>query len=490
MNFIGLLFLLVTHFISGRGFIELFKLDLRPILKFCYSMICGVMIFSFLPFFLELFHIPITAATMAGTIGVTTAAFCIPLIRNFKSIRFPALADFKFPKIYEIPFLAFFAVIIFISVWRCYYYPCNVRDMTSGPEAMADIAIREKHIINSLFKIDLQSTNNYLKPPFITSLQIIYKLFVQPTGQIWISVMFLSFITIIITLLKEKLHPVVVYFVMLYFFNMPEVFAYTYLMLFDYSNMILFFSGFYFLSRHFESKSMNDFAFAVALFAFSTYIRSETLVLIGMAAPLLFFYYWKDKLPMAKIATRIGILLVASFVVYFLCINVFIKHYIPVHYSVADDINKHLGDLSAFFTRLTEMSTKLIFDQVGIYHYGYFIYFFLIIFVVDVILFRKYSTEAITSLYAIVVVYVGLALLGYVLPLVDLQHTTKRGLFKIMPLILLYMRNSGILLWLTRVINNWEYSIKDDSNKPKLPRQAPLAAAPAANIPAAARKKK
>jgi hypothetical protein len=472
MNFIGLLFLLVTHFISGRGFVELFKLDLKPILKFSFSMICGVLISSFLPFIMELFHIEITAITVAVFIGITTALFAIPLVRNFKNIKLPDFKSIKLPAIYELPFIIFLGIIFFISIWRCYYYPCNVRDMLSGPEVMAELAVKEKHIINSLFRVDLQSTNNYLKPPYITCLQIIYKLYVQPTGQIWVTVMFLSFITAMISLLREKLHPIIMYFVLLYFFNMPEVFAYTYLMLFDYSNMILFFGGFYFIARHLENKRVNDFAFAVAMFAFATYVRSETLILVAMVAPLLIFYYWKEKLPLRKIAIRIAALGAASFVVYFLCLNIFVKHYIPIHYGVGDDINKNLGDVGYFFTRLTEMSTKLIFDQVGIYHYGYFIYLFVIIFVIDAILFRKYSTEAITAIYGIAVVYVGLAFIGYLLPLADLQHTTKRGLFKMMPLILLYFRNSGALLWLTDKINNWEYGLSGN-NKPPTPKVAP-----------------
>ena len=347
--------------------------------------------------------------------------------------------------------------------------------MLSGPEVMADFALKEKHIINSLFTIDLQSTNNYLKPPYITSLQIIYKMFVQPFGQTWLSILFVNFIVIIITLLKEKLHPVIVGFIMLYFFGMPEVFGYTYLMLFDYSNMIFFFGGFYFLNQYFEDKKASNFSFAVFLFTIATYIRTETLILEGMIVPLVIYHQFKDKLPAVKSAMRVGVFLLMPFIVYFLCMNIFVKHFIPIKYDVTNDINKNLGDVSFFFKRVVDMSTELIFSENGMHYYGFFPYVFVTIMAADQVIFRKFTKEGVTMLTGIVIVYVGLAFIGYILPLADLLHTTKRGLFKLFPLILIYYRNSPSLLKLTEAINKWEFGLPDDKPKIKRPPAAPAA---------------
>jgi hypothetical protein len=52
-------------------------------------------------------------------------------------------------------------------------------------------------------------------------------------------------------------------------------------------------------------------------------------------------------------------------------------------------------------------------------------------------------------------VYLGLPFLGYLLPLLDLSNSTKRGLFKLFPLMLLYMGSCGLLTDLSRRIDKW-----------------------------------
>ena len=50
------------------------------------------------------------------------------------------------------------------------------RDALSGPEAIAEFAVREHSMINSFFNIDLSTTNNQFKSPFLISLQMICKM--------------------------------------------------------------------------------------------------------------------------------------------------------------------------------------------------------------------------------------------------------------------------------------------------------------------------
>src|SRR5690606_37575102 len=141
------------------------------------------------------------------------------------------------------------------TLWRSFYYPAYARDVLSGPEALADYAVREGSIINSVFSIDLVSTNNYLKPPFVMDLQIIYKLLVYPFGKIWLIMIAYCFIIWLYTLVKEKLHPVVVGVVMLYFITIPDLYGYIYVLLFDYCNMVFFFAGFYFIAQYAQNNN-------------------------------------------------------------------------------------------------------------------------------------------------------------------------------------------------------------------------------------------
>jgi hypothetical protein len=61
-------------------------------------------------------------------------------------------------------------------------------------------------------------------------------------------------------------------------------------------------------------------------------------------------------------------------------------------------------------------------------------------------------------LTAVFIIYVGIPFIGYLFPLYDLDNSTKRGLFKIFPLMLLFMANSSFLISISEGIKKWESS--------------------------------
>jgi len=454
MNFAGLLFVLVAQYLSGKGVLRLLKVELRPLAIFCFSMMLGVPIVSFAPCVLQVLHLRLDVMHVAVSIVVFTVLFSIPLVVKFKKPQFPKI---KFPELYEWPFLLFIAALLLLGIWRCFYYPPYARDMLSGPELVAEYAIREHTFINSVYNLDLHTSNNYFKSPFITSLQIIYKLLVTSFGQTWLSVLAVSFIVWLYTILKERLHPLIAGVVMLFFMAMPEVFAYTYVLLYDYSNMIYFFAGFYFLARYQQDNKYPDFLFSTLLFGIATYVRTETLFLVAMTAPLQMLYFYRQKIGFQKMAIRIGTFVLVPAFFYVLCNNVFVKLFVPIPLVVSDLLNPHLADVSAFFGRLTDIFEKIIFSDWGIRLFGYFAVSFFLLLIVDLIMSRKFAREAAISLYGVGVVIIGLALVGYLFPLVDLTNTTKRGLFKMMPLVALYMANSKLIQTISKWLTKWEH---------------------------------
>lgn len=80
---------------------------------------------------------------------------------------------------------------------------------------------------------------------------------------------------------------------------------------------------------------------------------------------------------------------------------------------------------------------------------------FIAVLLFDISLKERMKMETRNWLYAVLVVYAGLPVLGYLLPLLDLDNSTKRGLFKIFPLLLLYMANSRLLIGITEKLKDW-----------------------------------
>lgn len=456
MNFVGLLFLLLTHFITGKGLIRLCRVQLSAIAMLCFSMLGGVFIASLVPCVMQLVHVPFTAGNLYTWLGAATVLFSIPLllnIRNTKPLRI------KLPELYELPFIIVFLGIAAISVWRCYYYPVVPRDMLTGPELIAEYAVREKTMLNSVYTTDLRmhpdSANNIFKSPFITSLQIIYKLLVHPFGQQWLSVVFLSFTLWFYTTLRSRIHPFLACVLLLIFLSVPDLFAYTYLILYDYSNMVFFCASLYFMAAYLDSGHRVQLLWACLLMGIATYIRAETLIIVGLFCPLLVLHYVFKRTPFKRAALSIGTFIAVPFLFDILCSTIFIKNLIPLHYDVGRLINNPF-DIVSFLRKLYDMAAVLIFSHTGILVYGLFYVFFAVVLLADVIWPRRYNREAKLSLIAIAIIYAGLAVIAYLIKSVSIENTIKRGLFRILPIMVWYMANSGILQRLSDFIKMHE----------------------------------
>src|SRR5438045_3136812 len=97
------------------------------------------------------------------------------------------------------------------------------------------------------------------------------------------------------------------------------------MILYDYSNMVFFFCGFYFLIKYADEHKANHLLFSAFLFGLATYIRTETLILVVFIAPLVMLYLYKAKERMNGGAIKLGAFILFPAIFYFLCIHVFVR---------------------------------------------------------------------------------------------------------------------------------------------------------------------
>jgi hypothetical protein len=461
MLLISYLLLLLCYLVTGYGVLTVFRLRLKTAYMVTLSLLCGIAVASVVPFLLQLLYIPLTPASVFGTLVLAALALNIPTIRLLRREGLPAVRrSFKAPAFrvlpYEIPFLAIFTFFALVSIWRCYYLPPTSRDALSGPEAIAEFAVREHTMINSFFNIDLSTTNNQFKSPFLVSLQVISKMAGFQFGQVWLSVAFVSFTIFLYHALKERLHPVVAGLLLLLFLMTPEVYAYTFMILYDYSNMIFFFLSLWFLFGYFRNNLSAWFYFSGFLMGVATYIRSETLVLAFLFLPPILLAQRRQRLAPGKIVLADLYYFLPSLLGYLLPGPLYIGHYLPAHYDVGNLINPNMGELGPLFQRYSDMGTHLIASTFGIQLWGYFYYFAAFLLVAEIFFRGRFNREARNWLYAMLVLYLGIGALGFILPLIDLNDTTKRELFKMLPLLLLYLANNAALIRLSQWISRWE----------------------------------
>ncbi len=418
----------------------------------------GVAVASFIPFLLQLFYIRINTVSVAVAICITTLLLNIqPLIaRKYK----PKWTKWTLPlQLYDYPFIILLGFLVILSAWLCFYSPVNVRDTLSGPELLAKYTVNEQTMLNSVFSVDLETTNNYLKPPYLTSLQVVYKLFVMSYGAMWLPVLAISFTTWLYCLLRQSLHGVLAGILLVFFVAIREVYSYTHVILFDYSNMIFFFYGVYFLSKYVSDKKMGTFFFSALSFGIATYTRTETVVLVALLLPLVIYYLNKAQLPKGRIVLNALLFIAIPAFFYFIWMNVYLKFYMPVTFNLGQQVNTHVWEVGRLVDRLELITTQLVFNPSALVGYGYLTYLFMIVAIIDAVRYRRYTDEAKITLYSIFALYIGFAILGYILPWMDVVNTTKRALFKLFPIMLLYFCNSPLLLSWSASLKNWEIPV-------------------------------
>ena len=450
------LILSLLQALAGFGMITLFRIRLKLVQLIAISFLLGVGLFSLIPFLLQLCYIPLTAFNIAVALLLLTFLLNLQFAKGIITLR-ATTRNFRLQlKTYDIVLLLLIIGIAAISVWRCYYFPPTPRDLTSGAEAIAEYAVKEKSMINSVFSVNFESTNNPFKPPFITSLQIIYKHAGFPFGQVWLSVIFISFLAFLYSTLCTSLHRIIAGILVLAFLAIPEMYAYSFLVLFDYSNAVYFCLSLYFLFIFMRNQQVSYLLFSSILMSLATYIRSETLILaIGMI-PVIVFHHVQHRRSNKKLVFSCIFFPLPSVIAYLVSVTIYIRYYLPVNYAVENLLRKDLWNPMPFLRRFWEMNDLVIFSNDGVNYYGYFFFIFIAVLLVDAIWKEAWNPYSLNWLYGVLVIYAGLPFIAHLFPLFDLHHSTKRGLFKIFPLMLLYMGNSQFLRYVSGKISAWE----------------------------------
>lgn len=449
-----LFFLLITfsQYLQGASVLKMLKIDTTVSERIVIGILLGMGIQAFIPLLLDYIHVSLNRSSVFGfSIMILAASF-------FLSGMHKSVLNFSFKcKIskdiwYGLPVILLIAALLVLTFWRAYYLPPYAVDVTSGAEALAEYAIKEGKIVSSVF--DVYQNGNSLKPAYLVSLQIIYKLLGVPFGQIWLIVVFFCFLWFLLKTLLSKLNIQISLALVFIFLCIPEMYFYTHSLMYDYPNAVYFtLSVFYF--RSFILNRQSKYLIFSSIFAgIAIYIRPETILLysILLSGGFVFFikrYTWSQKIKHIFIG-----LLVPCFV-YFISVYVYIHFHLPVKYNISDQVNTDIFQISDIVSKFEGATLDLLFGKYGITNYAYFPYLFIFLFLVEIIIFRKLRSAAKFYLFAIVTVYLFFPLLSHFLPGVSIDYTVKRAYFKLFPLMLLYFADNQFLLFISDKMNRW-----------------------------------
>src|SRR5947209_4789835 len=132
-----ILLLSLLQLLAGFGLVSLFRPNLTAGILIPVSLLAGIAIFSFVPFLLQLLFIPLTSFSIFLSLILVTLILNLKL-RTVKT-QWLIIGSAKMRIcLYELPLLLVIGLIVFLSVWRCFYFPPTPRDLTSGAELIAD----------------------------------------------------------------------------------------------------------------------------------------------------------------------------------------------------------------------------------------------------------------------------------------------------------------------------------------------------------------
>jgi len=240
----------------------------------------------------------------------------------------------------------------------------------------------------------------------------------------------------------------------------PEMFAYTFMYLFDYPNMTLWIAAVYFVHQLIQQPNRTNLFLSAILFGLGTYIRAETLIITVFMVMLYAIIAYIKKTNIKFIISAAVIIGIFTFIGYFVPTQLYNNYYLPQEYAIGTLINDNLSNIGAYVDRIYEVTDTLLLAENGMNFWLYNIKIFLFLFLIEIIyiIFSKKYKDVNWHYWfgAVLVIYLGVTFMGFLMPLMDIKHSTKRAMFKLIPLLYLFVANFHIIKLLSEKLTNWE----------------------------------
>lgn len=438
---------IVIFLITGVGIVAQFDTIKRKGQLFGAGILMGMAVSTLTIYVMELLYVKLTYTSV---LGISVAVMLVANIGYKKTIEtLKESFSIKVPlKLYEIPFFAFAGYLVVISVWRAYYLPVTPYDTIVGMDFVAKYAALEGHVVSSVFTEQFSKVRDFNQPfyaPFTTFSQIIYRLSGFENGQGWLSVVFISFLAFFYCKLKELTHPIFAGIFLLLFIAIPELYAYTFMFLTDFSNAVFFGIGSILYYEYFKNRNIKTLLLSALFMGFSVWSRSETVLFMPFLSLLILATGIKTDLKNSFIHSALFSAVPALFFV--LWNIIMFKLYFNYFPQNQFAVNPTMGLTDIF----SEINTKLITNE---FLYGYAFNLFFVFAIANLVLFRNKTGYEL--LWVVVTLYVGFGIIVFLFPAASIDNTIKRSFFKFFPVFFFYLASSSLFNYLTEKLNNFE----------------------------------
>lgn len=415
------------------------------------SLLLGMFLHTVAMFLAQLAGVPLSMQTMlvSGTIVLV-----LPVVR-WKTLRNTLEGLFALPRIrptlYDVVIFGFVGYIGYMVVWASWYWPVTPFDAMAGIDLVARYAAKDGMIANQVFtdpSLQGQLSNQPFYAPFAMLMQVMMKLIGYPYTQIWVSIVAICFWWFVWSVLRRLVHPLFAGLLLVLFVLTPEMLGYSYILQTDFANAAFFTIGCVMLARSIDEEQLGGVVVSALAFAGACWSRTETPLLVVLVGAVALPKMLRVFGPAKGLIGAVSVLAMSTFT-FGLWNVVFFNSYLPVRPSTSEQIR---GFDFERFTEVVASSWSSVIASTELW--GWIVWLFLGVLVIDIIINRRISQPIILG--CIVAAVLGLYMVGTIFSAAIVEQTLRRGMFKVIPLMVIAIAGSGIVSSASSALFSWE----------------------------------
>jgi hypothetical protein len=442
---------LVLQLASGLGVIAL----LRPRITRRVALPSAVLIGMFLHT-VVLFLFALASVELTRSVGMITAVIAAVL----PHLAWPRVSSaytqwVRMPQwtlsLSDIVTLGFASYLAYAAFWAASYWPVTPFDAVVGIDLVAKTAVEDGTLVNRVFTDPFLSqhlSNQPFYAPFAMLLQVIYRLIGFTSGQIWVPIVAVCFMWITWAELRRTLHHMLANVLWLLLLLTPEMLGYTYLVQTDYLNAAMFVPGVLLLWRAVREDDRGSMWLSTVFFAAACWSRTDAIILVelGLVASLPLVARatsWKNAIQTFAVQSAVmGVVFAVWHVLFF-------NAYLPVRPSTSDQL---LGfDVARAVDVATSLFTNVIAD---VDYWGWLFILAPLVIIINTVRSRK--LEPAVPLVWLGVLVLGFIVIGTIFSAAIVEQTLRRGIFKVIPLVVIAMAGTQLMQTASRSLTKWE----------------------------------
>ncbi|MBK7034268.1 MAG: hypothetical protein IPH49_13620 [Ignavibacteria bacterium] len=439
------------QWIAGLATLGALRVAMPRSMSIPLALLVGMFLHTVAFFGCELLNIPLSTGTLLIS-GAVVALLPHVWWKNVSAFYSGLLSKPTWTlTLYDMIPLGVALYVAFIATWAAWYWPVTPFDAMAGIDLVARQTVEEGTIVNRVFtdpSLAGQLSNQPFYAPFAMLLQVMFRLVGFAYGQLWVPIAAFALAWFLWSVLRELAHPFIAGVLWILYILTPEMLGYSYLVQTDHINAAFFAIGAILIWRSIVKNQQALLWLSVIMFCGACWSRTESILLvaIGVAASLPFVaraFSWRSAATYAAVAA------VASLGVFAIWHVLFFNAYLPVRPSTAEQL---IGfDGARFIQVVTSTFSNVVYDK-GLWAGSFLL--LAVVLVGNVVVTRK--TGPLLPLMWIGVVFLGLWFVGTIFSAAIVEQTLRRGLFKVIPLIFVYVAGTELLQRASRSLMQWE----------------------------------